>query len=61
MTPSMSTDPAYGFGLHLDHPFDEAMTRTRAALKEQGFGVLTEIDVQVLYEDGDGTTATARR
>jgi uncharacterized protein (DUF302 family) len=40
------TRSAYGFGVHLDLPFDEAMARTRAALKEQGFGVLTEIDVQ---------------
>jgi len=40
------TTRAYGFGKHLDLPFDEAMARTRAALKEQGFGVLTEIDVQ---------------
>jgi uncharacterized protein (DUF302 family) len=37
---------AYGFGIHLDLPFEEAMARMRAALKEQGFGVLTEIDVQ---------------
>ena len=47
MTPSTdTTTPAYGFGIHLDLPFDEAMARTRDALKEQGFGVLTEIDVQ---------------
>ncbi|OBK15925.1 DUF302 domain-containing protein [Mycobacterium asiaticum] len=30
----------------LDVPFDEAVERTRSALAEQGFGVLTEIDVQ---------------
>ncbi len=40
------TSTAYGFGAHLDLPFEEAMIRTRAALKEQGFGVLTEIDVR---------------
>ncbi|AFR49869.1 DUF302 domain-containing protein [Gordonia sp. KTR9] len=27
-------------------PFDEAVERTRTALADQGFGVLTEIDVQ---------------
>jgi uncharacterized protein (DUF302 family) len=27
-------------------PFDEVVSRTRAALADQGFGVLTEIDVQ---------------
>lgn len=29
-----------------DVPIDEADTRTREALKEQGFGILTEIDVK---------------
>ena len=36
----------YGFGTILDAPFDEAVARTKAALKEEGFGVLSEIDVQ---------------
>lgn len=37
---------AYGFGKHLDLPYDEAIERTKAALKTQGFGVLSEIDVK---------------
>jgi uncharacterized protein (DUF302 family) len=37
---------AYGFGRVLDLPYDQALERTRAALKEQGFGVLTEIGVK---------------
>lgn len=36
----------YGFGTELAMDFDEAVTRTKAALKEEGFGVLSEIDVQ---------------
>jgi uncharacterized protein (DUF302 family) len=36
---------SYGTSITLDVPFPEAVTRVRAALKEQGFGVLTEIDV----------------
>jgi uncharacterized protein (DUF302 family) len=31
---------------HLDLPYEEAIKRVTAALKEQGFGVLTEIDVR---------------
>jgi uncharacterized protein (DUF302 family) len=36
----------YGFGAVVNLPYDQAIERTRAALKEQGFGVLTEIDVR---------------
>lgn len=36
----------YGFGTTLDLPVDQAIERVTAALKEEGFGVLTTIDVQ---------------
>jgi uncharacterized protein (DUF302 family) len=36
---------SYGTSLTLDAPFGEVAARVRAALQEQGFGVLTEIDV----------------
>ena len=37
---------AYGTTVHVDQPFDQAVEAVRAALGEQGFGVLTEIDVR---------------
>jgi uncharacterized protein (DUF302 family) len=37
---------AYGFSTTLNVPYEEAIEKTTAALKEEGFGVLTEIDVK---------------
>ncbi|MDA8219380.1 MAG: DUF302 domain-containing protein [Dehalococcoidales bacterium] len=37
---------AYGFGVKTKLPYAEAVERTKAALKEEGFGVLCEIDVK---------------
>ena len=36
---------SYGTSVTLDISFADAVSRVRAALREQGFGVLTEIDV----------------
>ncbi len=36
----------YGTSTTVDLSFDDTVTATRAALADQGFGVLTEIDVQ---------------
>ena len=36
---------AFGMSVRLDVPLDEALQRARTALAEQGFGILTEIDV----------------
>jgi uncharacterized protein (DUF302 family) len=46
-----STDPDYGYTAHLPGTsFEDARTRTVEALKSQGFGVLTEIDVQDTFK-----------
>jgi uncharacterized protein (DUF302 family) len=41
-----TTRPSYGFGTTLAVPLREAVAQVTAALKEEGFGVLTSIDVQ---------------
>src|SRR5689334_21711514 len=43
---SPNTGAAYAFGRRVPYPFQEAVAKTREALKSQGFGVLTEIDVR---------------
>jgi uncharacterized protein (DUF302 family) len=44
----------YGFGGTVGLPYAEAVEQTRAALKEQGFGVLCEIDVQKTMKEKRG-------
>ena len=41
----------YGITVRTDLPFAEAAMRVREALQEQGFGVLTEIDVQATLRE----------
>ncbi len=41
----------YGFGKVLDMSYEEALEKTRKALQEQGFGILTEIDVREKFKE----------
>ncbi|HEX7121523.1 MAG TPA: DUF302 domain-containing protein [Gemmatimonadaceae bacterium] len=40
-----------GFTIDLPLPYDEAIARTRDALKAEGFGILTEIDVRSTFRE----------
>lgn len=42
----MTQRSPYSFGRELPLPFAETVTRVRAALQQQGFGIMTEIDVR---------------
>jgi len=47
MRQTQTTAPrAYSFGVRVSVPYEAAVKATRAALTAQGFGILTEIDVQ---------------
>ena len=45
---------SYYFNKTVALPFDEAVDRIKAELKKEGFGVLTEIDVQKTLQDKIG-------
>ena len=40
-----------GFNVELTLPFADAVTRVREALKQEGFGVLTEIDLRAAFRE----------
>jgi len=41
----------YGFSVQIAGEFDEAVQRVTQALKEQGFGVISDIDVQATMKE----------
>jgi len=40
-----------GIGRRFDIPYEEAVSRVREALKQEGFGILTEIDVKATLKE----------
>jgi uncharacterized protein (DUF302 family) len=44
-------DPGYGFGRTVAAPYAEVVERVRTALKGEGFGVITEIDVKAVMRE----------
>ncbi len=51
----MSTQSAYALTIELATTYDEAVPRVKEALRMQGFGTLTEIDVTATLKDKLGT------
>jgi uncharacterized protein (DUF302 family) len=41
----------YGLFVHTDREYEDALEATKAALKAEGFGVLTEIDVKATMKE----------
>ncbi|MBI3973506.1 MAG: DUF302 domain-containing protein [Chloroflexi bacterium] len=53
-TPSQAGQSGYAFGVRVPYDHATAVSKTKEALKEQGFGVLTEIDVQKTMKEKTG-------
>lgn len=49
--PAGTTERSLGFGLELRLSHEQAIERVTAALKEQGFGILTSIDVKATLKE----------
>lgn len=50
----MSERARYGFGTRTTLPYAKAVEAAKAALKDQGFGVLSEIDVRATLKEKRG-------
>jgi uncharacterized protein (DUF302 family) len=55
------TAMTYGFGTRMRGTFDETIGRVTAALKEEGFGILSDIDVQAAMREKLGLSVAKYR
>ena len=46
----MAEQGTYGLSTRVSLPYEEAVERTREKLMDEGFGVLTEIDVRATFK-----------
>lgn len=51
MATAKTTKEQYGIRREIGLPFQDALSRTREALKNEGFGVLTEIDMKAKLKE----------
>ena len=51
---------AYGMNVRINAPLDQALDQAKAALSEQGFGILTEIDVAATLKTKLGVDVPAQ-
>lgn len=47
----MTIQTRYGFGTKVTRPYEEAVQRATELLKEEGFGVLSQIDVRRMMQE----------
>lgn len=51
----------YGHHIEIEGPFEQALTRVQAALKAEGFGILSDIDIQKAMQEKLGVDMRAYR